>query len=194
MDYCNEIGGLIERVEGYGGSLHFQNKGFICRKCCRFYFTSWKLKSHQDKCFIKENGFILVNKKSPNSMKQIAENMGHLSKLVQRIDFAMTSVHEINVSGKNVLLYFEEWNLKGMITFYEKSMMLLTGGKKMMTLDDIYVPSPYREKGIGSKLVQEMLGVTKTNPKDIVVNHPNRLCIDLIKKFGIENCYGNRKL
>ena len=190
MEYYDENDRLIEKSEYSGGSAYFRDKGFLCKKCFKLYFTPWNLKKHSAKCFIRENGFILVDKHSPNHMKHIAGNIGDMSKQAQRIDFSMTNITEIDHSGKRVLLYFEDWFLKGLITFYEKTLASPNNKKeRRMTLDDIYVPMPYRHKGIGTKLVKEMLNITKMNPKKIVINQPNEKCMKLTKEFGFDKFY-----
>lgn len=186
----DESENLLLSCEGYGGSSFFENLGFRCSKCFKFYFVPWFLKKHFNKCMgiWQDTGIKEINKNSSIIQLEFINRFGGLSKKSQGIDISMTHRESILNLEQTILIYVENGKPIGFITFCKRDFKNL---KRVYSIDDFFVLEYMQRKGIGTKLLEAMLekiGLNKGSPKEIeknlVVCSPSNLMISFLKKKG----------
>ncbi len=194
-EYFDEEKNLLASQEGVSGGSHlFDNIGFRCSSCMKFYFTPWNLKSHKIRCKINwSEGINKITKKSSKEILEILTELGRLSAGVQRIDFRMTDEDGIKRLNQTVLIYVNKNKILGFINFCKGR---FKDKPLIYSLDDFFVME-YVQRGkidinIGSILFDSMLkeiGIGEKDKKEIeekvVVCKPSQKMINFLLKKGL---------
>ena len=181
---------LFHDVGSVGGGAYWDNCIFYCSKCFKKYFSRGHLKRHAIKCLgLFGEGIHKITKYPPKIKENFINTFGRMSKIVQGIDFSMSSEEAIRKADKTVLFLVESKRPGGFITFCKRNFK----NEDKISIEDFFVLEYQRRKGFGETLFYAMLKeLNMEDNKDVInknlaVNKPSiSLSKFLIKKGYLE--------
>ncbi len=156
-----------------------RNDAYMCPRCLKIAFkddTDLLKLAKRCKCegFL-ENGITkITDLKQLGRRKEFVNRLGMISKRMQGIDFAVTSIKRFTCNSLTLYIYAENSIPMGFIAtgYYDNEFMAT----------DFMVMLPYQRRGIGKKLIDYVLIDTGISINDILFDQPSRQCLNMIKK------------
>ena len=158
---------------------------YLCLCCLKRYFKQKNAIKHEETCHkidLPDGVNIITKEHLKGNIKEMVNNFGHISALLQRIDCAVTYDWNIKNNNFTVFIYVIKGRPVGILT--------TDLNKERKIIADFAVLPHMQRQGIGKKLVDAAIEYANINIDEWAFSSPSSNSVNFLHKwYGLEKLW-----